>query len=60
MKRLIYQVYVGPKSNLYDWCTNSVEQYAKDIGADYILQTIPKLLLNQIPLLQIVVREHLV
>ena len=30
MKRLIYQVYVGPKSNLYDWCTNSVEQYAKE------------------------------
>ena len=49
MKRLIYQVYVGPKSNLYDWCTNSVEQYAKDIGADYILQTVPKLFIKPDP-----------
>lgn len=41
MKKLIYQVYVGNRSKLYDWCTDSVRQYAKRIGADYILQTKP-------------------
>lgn len=38
MKRLIYQVYVGKGSALYDWCTESVKAYADSIGADYIVQ----------------------
>lgn len=38
MKRLIYQVYVGKGSGLYDWCTQSVKAYADSIGADYIVQ----------------------
>jgi hypothetical protein len=43
MKRLIYQVRVGSrrKSKLYDYCTDSVEAYAKRIGADYIMQREP-------------------
>ena len=38
MKRLIYQVYVGKQSKLYNHCTNSVREYAKQIGADYVQQ----------------------
>lgn len=41
MKKLIYQVAIGPQTNLYDYCTNSAEEYAKRIGADYIKQTQP-------------------
>jgi hypothetical protein len=41
MKTLIYQVYVGKQSNLYDYCTNSVTEYAKSINADYICQREP-------------------
>jgi len=41
MKKIIYQVYVGKRSKLYDHCTKSVEEYAKRIGADYIKQTTP-------------------
>lgn len=37
-KTLIYQVKIG-QSRLYDWCTQSVEDYARRIGADYICQT---------------------
>jgi len=40
MKQLIYQVKIG-SSPLYDWCTNSVEKYAENIGADYIQQNTP-------------------
>lgn len=40
-KALIYQVYVGKKSRLYDHCTASVKAYADRIGADYIVQTQP-------------------
>ena len=29
MKRLIYQVYVGKRSKLYDHCVNSVAEYCK-------------------------------
>ena len=43
MKRLIYQVYVGKRSHLYDWCTDSVKEYAERIGADYICQRQPLL-----------------
>jgi hypothetical protein len=41
MKRLIYQVYVGNRTKLYDFCTSSVKKYAERIGADYICQTKP-------------------
>jgi hypothetical protein len=43
MAQLIYQVYVGKRSRLYDWCTKSVKEYAERIGADYICQTQPLL-----------------
>lgn len=43
MKRLIYQVYVGKRSRLYDWCTATVKDYAERIGADYICQRQPLL-----------------
>jgi lipopolysaccharide biosynthesis glycosyltransferase len=49
MSRLIYQVYVGQKSKLYDHCTQSVEDYAKRIGADYICQTTPILMIKPDP-----------
>lgn len=41
MNKLIYQVYVGKRSHLYDACTKSVEEYAKKVGADYICQRQP-------------------
>ena len=48
-KRLIYQVYTGKRSKLYDHCTASVKAYAEDINekespnnrVDYIIQTQP-------------------
>ena len=43
MKRLIYQVYVGKRSRLYDWCAGTVKDYAERIGADYICQSQPLL-----------------
>lgn len=46
MKTLIYQVYTGKQSRLYDHCTASVEAYAKKIGADYICQTQPILMIK--------------
>lgn len=41
MKRLIYQVYTGKRSKLYDHCTESVSEYAKRIGAEHIVQRNP-------------------
>jgi len=41
MKRLIYQVYVGKRSKLYDHCTKSVEEYCKKYGIDHIIQRTP-------------------
>lgn len=41
MKKLIYQVYTGRQSKLYNWCTASVSEYAKSIGAEYIVQRQP-------------------
>ena len=32
-KRLIYQVYTGKRSKLYDHCTASVKAYAEDINS---------------------------
>tara|TARA_B110000977_G_scaffold25237_1_gene31001 strand:+ start:18768 stop:19553 length:786 start_codon:yes stop_codon:yes gene_type:complete len=49
MKRLIYQVYVGQSSNLYNWCTESVKAYADSINADYVLLTSPKLFIKPDP-----------
>jgi hypothetical protein len=46
MKRLIYQVYTGKRSKLYDLCTASVKQYAKTVGADYIRQDTPILMIK--------------
>jgi hypothetical protein len=41
MKRLIYQVYTGPRKRLYDHCTKSVATYCKEHGIDHIIQTEP-------------------
>jgi lipopolysaccharide biosynthesis glycosyltransferase len=49
MKRLIYQVYVGKRSKLYDHCTASVKKYADQIGADYHVQTTPILMIKPDP-----------
>jgi hypothetical protein len=46
MKRLIYQVYTGKKSKLYDHCTASVKAYAERIGADYECQRTPILMIK--------------
>ena len=49
MKRLIYQVYTGKRSKLYDHCTQSVKEYAKRIGADYECQRTPILMIRPDP-----------
>ena len=49
MKKMIYQVYTGKSSRLYDWCTDSVEAYAKRIGADYIQLNVPVLKIKPDP-----------
>lgn len=41
MKKLIYQVYTGKRSALYDHCTQSVKEYADRIGAHYLIQREP-------------------
>lgn len=41
MKRLIYQVYVGHRSKLYDTCIESVVAYCKKHKIDHKLQTEP-------------------
>ena len=46
MKRLIYQVYVGKKSRLYDHCTASVKAYCKAHDIDYVLQEQPILMIT--------------
>lgn len=46
MKRLIYQVYTGKRSKLYDHCTYSVAEYAEKIGAEYIQQRQPILMIK--------------
>ena len=38
---MIYQVYVGNKSKMYDHCVDSVATYAKRIGADHVVQCEP-------------------
>jgi hypothetical protein len=49
MKQLIYQVYTGKQSNLYDHCTASVKSYAVSIGADYYCQHAPILRIRPCP-----------
>ena len=49
MKRLIYQVYVGKKSKLYDHCTASVKAYCKAHDIDYVLQDQPILMITPDP-----------
>lgn len=46
MKQIIYQVYTGNKSRLYDTCTASVKAYAERIGADYYIQKAPLLMIK--------------
>lgn len=41
MKRLIYQVYVGKRSNLYDHCVASVKNYCRDHGIGHVVQKTP-------------------
>jgi|SRR6056300_498643 len=51
MSKLIYQVYLGNRSRLYDHCTQSVKEYADRIGADYIVQKVPILKITPNPFL---------
>lgn len=41
MKKLIYQVYVGKPSRLYDHCTASVAMYCQEHGIDHVVQKTP-------------------
>ena len=41
MKRLIYQVYTGKKSQLYDFCIDSVMAYCEKNDIDHIVQKQP-------------------
>jgi len=41
MKRMIYQVYVGKPSRLYEHCTASVAMYCQEHGIDHIIQKTP-------------------
>ena len=43
MKRMIYQVYTGKPSKLYDHCTNSVRDYCKERNIDHVVQKVPKM-----------------
>ena len=46
MKRLIYQVYVGKKSKLYDHCVASVKAYCEKYGIDHEVQKTPILMIK--------------
>ncbi len=41
MKRMIYQVAVGPSSTLYNYCIDSVAQYCKQYNIDHVIQRTP-------------------
>lgn len=41
MKRLIYQVYTGKRSQLYDFCVDSVMAYCEKYGIDHVVQKQP-------------------
>lgn len=49
MKKVIYQVYLGKRSKLYDHCVESVANYAKTIGADHVIQRTPILMIAPDP-----------
>lgn len=49
MRRLIYQVYVGERSKLYDYCTASVGDYCKAHRFGHIVQTEPRLRIQPNP-----------
>jgi len=49
MKRLIYQVYVGKRSKLYDHCVSSVADYCKLHGIDHEVQRTPILRITPDP-----------
>lgn len=49
MKRLIYQVSIGPKTKLYEYCIESVKAYCDQHNIDHILQTKPKLWITPDP-----------
>jgi len=49
MKRLIYQIYVGKKSRLYDHCTKTVAEYCKRHDITHFVQTEPKLKIQPNP-----------
>ena len=46
MKRLIYQVYVGKRSKLYDHCVASVKAYCEKYGIDHKVQKTPILMIK--------------
>jgi hypothetical protein len=46
MKTLIYQVYVGKRSELYDQCIDSVKQYCKKYNIDHEVQRHPLLMIK--------------
>ncbi len=43
MRRLIYQVYLGAQSHLYNHCVKSVEEYCWKNDIDHYVQRVPKL-----------------
>jgi hypothetical protein len=49
MKRLIFQVSVGPQSDLYKHCIRSVHYYCERNGIDHFVQTTPKLWIKPDP-----------
>ena len=49
MKRLIFQVYVGKPSNLYDHCVKSVGKYCLDHDIDHVVLREPKLKIKPDP-----------
>jgi len=49
MKRMIYQVYVGKRSKLYDHCIASVAEYCKKHNIDHIVQRTPILMIKPDP-----------
>lgn len=46
MKRLIYQVYLGKKSKLYDHCVASVAEYCKRHSIEHVVQRTPLLMIK--------------
>lgn len=49
MKRLIYQVAVGPQPPLYEFCIDSVNRYCRKQGIDHRVQKAPKLSITPDP-----------